>query len=244
MNLFKTETHFIKSLIVAVFMVSVIFFGNRVFAGVVSSETIENAIISQIKSQFNEGGAELEVSVNRVTDIDILNEENPEIKVEPVSEAFSRRTVPVVVKVIGLDGGEIRKIRLTARIRIFREVVSAAKIIKRGEKLTKENVLIKKADVTGLELFYRSQEEIEGLEAITDIRSGTVFSSLNIRPQYIVKRGDKVAVEVKSGGIFIRAEGIARENGIKGGDIKVYITMTKTVLKCRVIDSETVTAGS
>ena len=244
MNLLKAESSFIKYLILTVCLVAVISSIRPVVAGVITSETIEDAIINQVKNQFREEGAELEVSINRVTDIEILNEENPEIKVEPVSGSFIRRSIPVTVKVIGSDGNEIRKIRLTARIRIFREVVSSAKVIKRGEKLTKENVVIKKADVTGLEMFYRSPEEIEGLEAITDIRSGTVFSSLNIRPQYVVNRGDKVAVEVKSGDIFIRAEGIARENGIKGGCIKVYITMTKTVLKCRVIDSETVVAGS
>ena len=243
MKLQKIGIKFLSILKIGI-VFALIFLPGQGFSGVISSEKIEKELLDYAKTRFEKEGTEIEISVGSVRDIEILSEDNPEFRIIPLEDINLRRIVPMVVEVMGSDGKIIRKMRYALRLRVYMDVVSASNNIKRGEKITEDDIVIKKTDITGLEMFYRSAEEAEGLEAKTEIRPGTVLSNLNIRPQFVINRGDKVSVEVKSGNIFLRADGIARENGVKGGEIKVFVNMAKTIIKCRVVDSETVIAES
>ena len=81
------------------------------------------------------------------------------------------------------------------------------------------------------------------MQAKKSIKAGTVLTKSKVRPIPLIRRGDRVIVEVRDGDVFVMAKGIARENGGIGEYIKVYIEMTKAIISCKVLGSETVIAG-
>ncbi|MFC1561261.1 flagellar basal body P-ring formation chaperone FlgA, partial [Candidatus Latescibacterota bacterium] len=202
-----------------------------------------DAIAQHIKEISEDEDIDFVVTVPSIFDVDIGDVDTPDIHVSHDAGKKIGQILPVTVKIKDDNGEIIRQIRLATRLKKFAVAAVLNKDIKRGEPIEISDVVIKKADITGVKNFYTSLSEVSGMQAEKSMRAGTVLSGLNLRTAYLVRRGDKVIVEVLDGGFFVSAEGTARESGSMGEYINVYIDMTNTTISCKIIDSKTVITG-
>ena len=209
-------------------------------AGVIKAEKIKKEIIRYILENNESEYIELEVQVPNAYDIEIKDVSEPEICVNYNSNKAFRGSMPVTVDIKDGVGEVVKRVRLIARMKSFATVAVINSDIKRGETIEPDNVVMKKEDVTRIEGFFRLQSKLTGMQAKKYMKAGTILTGSNVCPVYIVKRGDKVNVEVRDGKVFIKTEGTARENGCIGEYIKVYVEMTKATVIGKVMDSGTV----
>jgi len=214
-----------------------------IHAAVIPAEDIRDAIALYIKEISEEEDIEFVVTVPRVFDVDIGDVDTPDIYVSHDSRKKIGQILPVNVEIKDDNGDIIRKIRLATRLKKFAIAAVLENDIKRGETIEEDDVVIKKVDVTGISDFYTSRSEVSEMQAKKSMRAGTVLSGSNVRTAYLVRRGEKVIIEIRDGGFFVRAEGTARENGSMGEFINVYIDMTKTTISCKIVNSKTVVTG-
>lgn len=212
-------------------------------AAVIPAEDIKDAIAHYIKEISEEENIDFVVTIPRIFDVDIGDVDTPDIHVSHDAGQKIGQILPVTVEIKDDNGEIIRQIRLATRLKKFAVAVVLNNDIKRGNPIETGDVVIKKADITGVKDFYTSLSEVNGMQAEKPMRAGTVLSGSNLRTAYLVRRGDKVIVEVLDGGFFVSAEGTARESGSMGEYINVYIDMTKTTVSCKIMDSKTVITG-
>ena len=231
-----------RTLVLAVFMVLFIS-ANEVYAAVIPAGEIKSTIEKYIVELYQKEDIEIEVSVPRMYDVDIGDASSTDLHVFHDVEKKIGRRLPLTVEIKNDRGIVIKQIKVAARLKYFANATVINCDIRRGETVRISDVDIKKVEITGLKDFYTSPAELTGMQAKKNIRAGTVMTSSNVRPSYIIKHGDKVNVQVSDGNIFIEAKGTARGNGATGEYINVYVDMTKTTITCKIVDSKTVITG-
>lgn len=230
----------------AVFFIAASVYLNSAFfvnASVISGEKLKSEAISYIKNIAAKESLEVEILIPKVYDLVLDDIDSPKISVSAKTPGTLARNFPVIFEIRNNDNKTVKQTRVLAKLKIFAKAAVLSNPVERGKTIKAGDIVMKKVDITGLENFFKSPQDADGIEAKTFIRAGTVLSNINIRPVFVVKRGNKVKVEVKEGDVYIKTEGTARENGYKGDSIKVYIDITKTTIKCKVVDTNTVVAG-
>jgi len=128
-----------------------------------------------------------------------------------------RMTIPVSVKY-----SEVSK------------VVKAVRDIKRGKKITEE-------DIETVEMFnvrdgyVREPEYVIGKIAKVNIKRGSPIRENQIVPDYAVRKKDKVKIIYDKGIIRVELYGTALENGEVGSVIRVRNLSSKKEIRCKVI---------
>jgi flagella basal body P-ring formation protein FlgA len=205
---------------------------------------LKSETISYIKNIAAKESLEVEILIPKVYDLVLDDIDSPKISVSAKTSGTLTRNFPVIFEIRNNDNKTVKQTRVLAKLKIFAKAAVLSNPVERGKKIKAEDIVIKRVDITGLENFFKSPQDANGIEAKAFIRAGTVLSNINIRPVFVVKRGNKVKVEVKEGDVYIKTEGTARENGYIGDSIKIYIDITKTTIKCKVVDATTVIAGT
>lgn len=129
----------------------------------------------------------------------------------------------------------IKRIEIPVRIQIFDIVPVAKKTITRGAIIRDEDISLEKREITN----YKENEiidysEIIGKKAKHNIKEGTVLCNYMIEEEPIIERGNKVNIIVQSGGVRIRTNGEALQNGRIGEKIRIKREGTQTILQGRV----------
>ena len=216
---------------------------NAASAGVVTSDTIREEVERFVKSRYERGDLEIEVSVPRAVDITVDEDVRPVIVVSQDTERQPGRSLPVIVSVTGNDGEVVRKLRLITRLKYFIPAVTIKRDVVLGGAITPDDVVVAKVEVTGIKDYYTDPAKLGKIQANKRMNAGTVLTRFNTRSISVVRRGDTVDVEIQSGGVCARTSGTVRENGGTGDHIKVYINMTRVTIMATVVDSQTVRAG-
>ncbi len=214
-----------------------------IYAVVIPSDTLRDAVVSYVIENEDSEDIELEVTVPRVFDVEVESTGEPTFNVSHSAARRRGRNFPVTVDIKDGEGEVIRTVRLIARLKTLTDAAVLINDVRRGEKVTPEDITLKKVDVTSFDDYYDSIEPVVGKAAKRQLRAGTVIRPTHLRDPYLVKRGDRVTVEIRESDFVVQAEGTARDNGCMGDEINVLINMTKTVVTCLVIGPDTVIAG-
>ncbi|MFC1541624.1 flagellar basal body P-ring formation chaperone FlgA [Candidatus Latescibacterota bacterium] len=214
-----------------------------IHAVVIPADDIRDAVSEYVSGLSVEENIEYGAEVPGLFDVTVENVEKPVIEVSHDVEKELRQIIPVTVTIKDSNGEAIRQLRLSPRLKKYAIAAVLNRNIKRGEIIGKSDVDIKKADITGIDNFYVSGFDVVGMETEKYLKAEAVISKSDVRKPYIVRRGDKVSVEIRSEGILLKTDGTARENGLKDDFIKIYVDMTKTTIFCKIVDSKTVVAG-
>ena len=127
------------------------------------------------------------------------------------------------------DNDEIvKRTRVVASMKYYTKVAVAGCEISRGNLIDIDDVIMKKADITGIEDYFTSLSVLEGMQPKRTLKEGKIITGPDVRPVYVVKRGDNVKIRIQEGDFLLYTEGTARGNGAKSEFIKVYVKMTKT----------------
>jgi flagella basal body P-ring formation protein FlgA len=144
--------------------------------------------------------------------------------------------IPVVIE----EGKVKRKSIIPVRLKLMQKVLVANRTIKRGERLSAEDVKLTLKDVTDLKFKPINRvDEISGMQARTNIYDGKVLTSNMIEKGKTVFAGNKVTAVYQNGVVEVTFPAVVRIAGRVGDVIRVKRD-DGIILKAKVINNKEV----
>lgn len=111
---------------------------------------------------------------------------------------------------------------VTGEVQVFKTVVMAAGPIVKGSRIRADRLQLREQDIATLRGdYFQRQQDISGRVARVNISTDTVITPRMLTQANAVSRGDPVIIEARRGGVLIRIEGTAQEDGRLGDSIDV-----------------------
>ncbi len=140
-----------------------------------------------------------------------------------------------------LNGRKYTTVKCSMRIRVYDNMVVAAKQLRQDQVLTASDVKIEEREDTGANWkYYTDVNEVIGKVPIKGIGQGQIINNHVIQFPVCIMRGDKVNIHANVNGIVVSAEGVAMENGRKDRYISVKNVLSGKVIRAKVIDENNV----
>ena len=137
------------------------------------------------------------------------------------------------------DSGRVRP--LNVKLTWLQNVVVASRNIKRGDRITRENVFTRPMKINKPGRFASSPAEIIGSTSERNIKQGEPIELSALTSSATLKRGRQVKVIARYNGAFASTDGILMEDGKPGDYVKVRrADDRRTVLRGRIINENTV----
>jgi flagella basal body P-ring formation protein FlgA len=145
----------------------------------------------------------------------------------PSSISGTRLTVAV-----SCQGSSTWTVYVPVEVKRFRKVVTAAKTLKRGQKISSSDLAIVEVDVNRLrDEIFTDADEIVGSTVRRRITQNTAITSRNI---CFVCKGNPVTISVQSEALSVQAKGVALMDGAVGDLIKVRNKQTRKEIEAVV----------
>lgn len=155
------------------------------------------------------------------------------LEIPPTARLGGKGNVPVQVLV---DGKKVRTIFPRLEIGVYQSVLVAQARIPRGTQPSESMVELKRQAINVLNgQPLTSIDQLAGAEALRDIAEGTTLTSQLFKVAPIVKHGQVVTVELKSGDITLVTTGEAKSAGAMGQIVKVLNLESKREFTARVV---------
>ncbi|MDD2658617.1 MAG: flagellar basal body P-ring formation chaperone FlgA [Methylococcales bacterium] len=128
-------------------------------------------------------------------------------------------------------------ISTSAVIKVYENVIVLTRPVQRGEIISRQNIAIKRRDISSLRGDFINQvEQIENKQAAQFIPAGVIVGSRNFIEPRLVKRGDKIVISALQPGFTIRMNGIAMMDGTKGQVIRIKNEKSGRIISGTVIE--------
>lgn len=133
------------------------------------------------------------------------------------------------------------KIKMSGNVQLFGNVLSAARPLKRGSVLTRQDLEVSKRNITMLGTdIAKDPALVVGKQLKTSLQPGRLLYTSHLKPPQIIKRGDMVVILADSGRIQVSVQGKARSSGALGDLIKVKNMMSRKEIYAKVINQDEV----
>lgn len=119
--------------------------------------------------------------------------------------------------VLKRDGKEIKTLWGSARIRVYRDTLVALRALKMKSKLSADDVKLVSVEVKDAPDAVASIDELEGMVVRRPVPAGSVIKRDYLKPELIIKKGERVTVWLESKSIKVKTAAIASEDGGRGG---------------------------
>ena len=183
-------------------------------------------------------------------DLTITLEGNPQDIVVPKGKADITISLPSGIRytgvttaqaVISVNGKLAAKIPLRFDVKLYRQVVVAARPLGIKEVLTADALRYERMDVGRLSGGYYTQlDKLAGLAVRRAVTPGTPITDLMLEKPVIIKRGKTVSIVARIGDLEVSAAGQAMQDGVEGQFIRVKNTSSGRMVSGKVIDASTV----
>ncbi len=126
----------------------------------------------------------------------------------------------------------------TASISLFKDVIVLSQPIRRGEIFSENNIQHEKRDISTLRTGYLTDSsKIINKQATRNLSMGRVINNSNYTEPRLIKRGEKVYINISSPNLNISATGVALMDGIKGQNIRVKNLKSQQIVQATVVQS-------
>ena len=126
----------------------------------------------------------------------------------------------------------------TASISLFKQVIVLSQPIRRGETFGKNNIKLETRDISTLRTGYLTDSfQIINKQATRNLSIGRVINKTNFTEPKLIKRGEKVYININSPYLSISAAGIALMDGIKGQNIRVKNLKSQQIIQATVVQT-------
>lgn len=126
-------------------------------------------------------------------------------------------------------------------VRLFGDVVVAARPLSRDRLLSGEDLKLAKRDLAQLNTgYYSSINQLTGKQARRNIAVDTAISSSLVKEPLAIRRGQRVNLVANAGGIEVRMTGEAMSDGTAGERIKVRNLSSKRIIDGTVKSATTI----
>ncbi|MEK7773966.1 MAG: flagellar basal body P-ring formation chaperone FlgA [Deltaproteobacteria bacterium] len=110
-------------------------------------------------------------------------------------------------------GREVKTLRASATVRMFKEVVVALNPIRMGQKIQKDDLKLQRMEATDMFGALGSIDEAAGMIAKRPITAGSVVKKDYMKPEAVIRRGDRVSVLISNSKLKIKTAATAVEDG-------------------------------
>lgn len=121
--------------------------------------------------------------------------------------------------VLKRNGKETRTLWGSARIRVYRDALVALRALKMKSKISTNDVKLVSVEVKDAPDAVGSIEELDGMVVKRPVAAGSILKRDYLKPESIVKKGERVTVWLESRSIKVKTAAIASEDGGRGGVI-------------------------
>ncbi len=178
------------------------------------------------------------------SEIEILSMDHPQVIELPPGEAHLQisSSLPVtgrgkiILPMETVQGDQIlQRFWVTTNIRINVGILTAAKSIRRGKVLDREDVVMSSAILGDLHATYLgNSDELLGKISERNFSPGDPLTREGFSDPLLIKRGDVVQLKLERNGLVIAAQGRAEQDGRLGQTIKVRNLEFSTLLNAQV----------
>ncbi|MBI5587074.1 MAG: flagellar basal body P-ring formation protein FlgA [Deltaproteobacteria bacterium] len=192
----------------------------------------ERLIKAEVTRQLVENspwnGSDIEVDDIRITGPDVTKEKFDRVAVRIPRGMTNIGKVTVLTTLMSGDT-VVRNVWVTARIKVFQDAVVALNSLKMNGKITKEDVKVMRMETRDTADTLSSLDEAVGMLARRPITAGSVIRKDCVKPQVVVKRGDRVVVSVENERLKVKTFGTAVEDGSRGETISARMSSGREV---------------
>jgi flagella basal body P-ring formation protein FlgA len=133
------------------------------------------------------------------------------------------------------DGASPWTVFVPAQVRLFREVVTTTRPLKRTAIINPEDVTLRERDISQINQGYlTSVDQAIGQKLVRPMVSDQVITLVHMEQAEVVRKGDQVVISARSGTLNVRMPGEALSNGGMSEQIKVKNLNSQRVIKARV----------
>ncbi len=199
---------------------------------------VEKTIMAHLNANFPVDGAEY------VGDFSRLNL-GPLAEFDSVAVDGYGKDIPrgnLVMRLSFFQNGErIHRTAGTVKIGILKQVLTAGVSIKAGEEIDPSMVVLQSRDVSPLdESAFESTKQLGEVIASRYIPAGRIITKSSVSEPPVVNIGDIVKILYSKGPLSLNTNGIVRQAGAKGNDVRVMNVDTRKIISATVVDSATV----
>ena len=135
-----------------------------------------------------------------------------------------------------VDGIEAETVRVTVKIRLFREVAVAARRLVRDEVIDDEHVSLERREVTSsVGSYYTSLADVVGKRSTRSVSAGVLLTDVMVGDPLAVRRNDYVTAHARYGAVRVRTKCIAMADGCVDEHIDVMNSDSKKIMRARVV---------
>ena len=131
-------------------------------------------------------------------------------------------------------GSETPAVLAYARIERLEMAAFVVRSIERGELVRRADVELRPYAGALPRMAVVSLDEVVGKEAVQGIRADSLLMANQIRSPYLVRRGERVSVRARTGGITVRTYALVQQDGGLGDLVAVQTLETKERYSARV----------
>ncbi len=156
---------------------------------------------------------------------------------QPLTTTLETPAEPVgrVTMRVRCDGAAPWTVFVPGQVRLYREVVTLVRPVKREGVLGEADIMLAERDVGLLNQGYLTEmEQAIGRKATRAMQPDQVLAPVHIRQAEVIRRGDQVVISARSGGINVRMPGEALSDGAIGKQISVRNQRSQRVVRARV----------
>ncbi|RRJ85016.1 flagellar basal body P-ring formation chaperone FlgA [Aestuariirhabdus litorea] len=126
-------------------------------------------------------------------------------------------------------------IYLSATVKVFRQVITANRLINKRESVNPEDLLLEEHDVTELRSgYFTALDSLTHMQAKRTIRPGQPLSPSLLQAQQLIEKGDTVTIEARGNGLTVRMMGTALSDGEANEQIRVKNNSSEKIIRATV----------
>ncbi len=148
-------------------------------------------------------------------------------------DQLGRRSFLIVFLV---DGREVERVRALADVSAQASVVVPVRMIRPGETITEEDLTQKTIRLTSTtQRLTLDMDHVLGKRTTRPLRPNAPIPASALAEPYAVKKGDRVTIQFKRGGLLILASGIIKASGQLGETLTVTNLDSRREVRARVV---------
>jgi flagellar basal body P-ring formation protein FlgA len=196
----------------------------------------------------------LEDSVNDFAERTLLEQAQrqgwlaPQLRLSAAAKPRSVSPCPSGWQIEALDTRYLSRLRFAAhcagqpsqqlqlRAQLSAEVLVAATALSAGQLIGEADVALERRDISNAPEALSQFDAVVGLSPRSSLRPGQLLQKRQLQAAVLVRRGQKVAIVARQGGIEVQAAGEALEAGAQGAQIRVRNLGSGRVIAARVLD--------
>lgn len=183
--------------------------------------------------------SDVEISVGRLDSRLRLNACSAPVDIELSTGRLSDARVTVTAKC----PTQPWQVRMPVAIKRFANTIVSQNIIKRGDIISLNDITMMRVDVSRLNRYFDEPKEVIGMQAKTTIRQGKLIKPNMVKQPQLVKRGERVKINMTTPGINIQTIGIAMNNGVKNQTITIKNLKSNRLIEATVTGPNTVSVN-